>query len=396
MSKSEDIASWRAATPQEVIAFYNPKQSSKKSTRSGLIVRSQLRPVDVYAYLLARFGQPNGLQNQLRRDDSDNWIHWDFNLIAGDVSIHIAGTSRDVHFWVGEKMTDQAWKELIVKLKGDFARIGHAKSSVMRSFEKFVVFQNKFVALTALCAEMHDAITSCPAHTVALPKSVNARSSRRYAADVKRLGKRANRLYGDCLKLRLLTPIMAEAFIQMVILILCKDDVRKDRARYNALIRSNIPERLQSLYESCDGFLRPIDQTSIIYSDFKRVMDRRNFAVHGNVDPRREQLETVYFDGKRPLFATGGDNILEFFNHLEEINKPSEVIADYEAVHLFLIDILDHLSSQYRSFIDQVIYDPYPGFEVHKNRVTRILPSHSMRALMPRVRYDDELNAAWK
>ena len=98
VAKSANVASWRKNTPEEMVAYYesmkekNGKKSKKRS--AFLVVRSRLRPFDVYSYLRARFGIPNGFQNMLRKDDSDNWIHWDFNLKADDVDGYIVGTSR--------------------------------------------------------------------------------------------------------------------------------------------------------------------------------------------------------------------------------------------------------------------------------------------------------------
>ncbi|WP_029014932.1 hypothetical protein [Niveispirillum irakense] len=366
----------------------------KSKNSAFLIVRTYLKPVDVYAYLRARFGPPNGFQSFLRRDDSDNWIHWDFNLKADGVDVYIAGTSRDIHFHISEFLRDTDWQNLILALKADFSRIGRAKSEVMRSFEKFVVFQNKYYALANLCAEIHQAILDTSSMHP-LPAITRKRSLRRYTSDIKRLGKRSDNLYGDCLKLKLMTPVMAEAFINMIILIFCKDEVRNDRSTYEAFIRSSIPERIRNLSENCHGFREPIDQTSTVYGDFKRVMDKRNFAIHGNIDPIREQIETVYFDGRRPLFVEGGDNIVRFFNNLENLNEPAVVISDYETVHIFLGEIANRLEDRYREFFEQVIDDPYPGYEVNKKRVTRILPEHNMQAIMHKIRYDDDLDVIW-
>lgn len=389
MTKALDIASWRAATVDEVMDFYKGKS---KRRDGSLIVRSKLRPVDVYAYLCARFGSPNGLLDRLRKDDSDNWIHWDFNLKVEAVDIHIAGTSRDVHIAIGEKVTDDAWKALITKVKQDFRRVGSAKSEIVRSFEKFVVFQNKYLTLALVCAEMHDAITQAPEGHIKLPQITSRRSLTKWKAETTRLMKQATDLYGDCLKLRMLTPIMAEAFINMVILVFCKDEVRNDPERYDSFVRSKLPERLAALSEYCWGFTRPIDQTTAVYGNFKRVMDKRNFAIHGNIDPVREQIETVYFEGKRPLFAEGGDNIGKHFEHLDAINAPKIVVADYEAVHLFLVEITEYLADGYRDFFEHVINDPYPGYEVKKKRVTKILPDYNMKNVFPGSRYDDDLS----
>ena len=296
---------------------------------------------------------------------------------------------------ISEELTDEDWKSLIIGMKADFGRIGTAKKAMAQSFEKFLVFQNKYVTLAEICAEMHASITDAPTGHTTLPDITSKRSLKLYSKEIKRLSKRATDLYGDCLKLRLITPIMAEAFINMVILIFCKDEIRNDATAYDSFIRSKLPERLAALSEYCDGFESAIDQTTPIYGDFKRVMDKRNFAIHGNVDPVREQIETVYFEGKRPIFLDGGDNILKLFDHLETINSPSQVIAGYEAVHLFLVEITEHMSERHRTFFMHVIDDPFPGYEVHKKRVTKILPNHNMRALMPRLRYDDDLKVTW-
>ena len=93
--------------------------------------------------------------------------------------------------------------------------------------------------------------------------------------------------------------------------------------------------RIDLLSQNCDGFSRPIDKTTGAYAT-SRVMNTRNFAIHGNIDPVREEIETVYFEERRPLFVDGGDNIIKLFEHLERINKPADVIGDYESVHAFL------------------------------------------------------------
>ncbi|UVO38017.1 hypothetical protein KUL72_06420 [Bradyrhizobium arachidis] len=111
-----------------------------------------------------------------------------------------------------------------------------------------------------------------------------------------KLSERADKLYRASLLLRLLTPIMVEAFINMVILVFCKDAIRLDNDLYQTFIRASIPERLRLLSEHCGGFERPIDTSTEAYATFMRVVNKRNFALHGNVDPVVEKIETVYFE----------------------------------------------------------------------------------------------------
>jgi hypothetical protein len=120
--KCMDIGAWRASTAQELGSYHKKflelakkRESAEPIFKSVLAVRQQLSPVDMYCYLRARFGEPNGFQNFLRSDDSDNWIHWDFNLKAEGEEVYICGTYREVHFMLSEKLTDDDWRDLVIR-----------------------------------------------------------------------------------------------------------------------------------------------------------------------------------------------------------------------------------------------------------------------------------------
>src|SRR5438270_2488876 len=166
--KAFDIASWRALTKKEIAAFLKTlyenakvgqsgkrKKNRERRRGSGLIIRTHLTPLDVYCYLRARFGEPNGFQNYLRRDDSDNLIHWEYQIQAHGVNMNIMGSDRQIHFWLGEVLTDEQWKELISIIKNDYKRVGAEKSRVVRGLEKWVVFPNKYVQIAEICAELY-------------------------------------------------------------------------------------------------------------------------------------------------------------------------------------------------------------------------------------------------
>jgi hypothetical protein len=81
-----DVESWRAFTKPKMREYLEEKRKRTGNTDGGphyktvLAVRQRLSPVDMYCYLKARFGEPNGVQNILRSDSSDNWIHWEYSL----------------------------------------------------------------------------------------------------------------------------------------------------------------------------------------------------------------------------------------------------------------------------------------------------------------------------
>ena len=391
MAKCLNLTEWRACTLGEVKQFFDSSSRPDAPSRSTLVIKSKLKPFDMYCYLVARFGQPNGIQNFLRKDDSDNLIHWDFNIMAEDVHVYFVGASRSVHLTIGESMSREEWLELIASLKADFRKMGREKSAVLNSLEKFSVFQNKFVSIADLCAEFHERIPDVlsSASIVKTEKILDDLDS--YKKSMQDLVEKSRQLFGNCLNLRLLTPVMAEAYINMVVLMFCPDTIRTDDAAYQNLLRMKIPDKIKKIGNICSGFVREIDTTTESYRHFLRVVNMRNFALHGNVDPVREQMETVYFDGRRPIFVRGGDNIETFFDNVERLCKPSEVIEDYEAVHIFLIEIADCLDGRTRAYFDQVITDAYPGFELKKLRVTRLFPDHVATARWGNLLYDDQI-----
>ena len=396
------VEAWRKATNEE-LREYLDRLSGKLPRREVvgdvLAVRSQISTLDMYCYLRARFGAPNGVQNFLRRDDSDNLFHWDFNLKVGDDDLYIVATSREIHLWVFEPMTDEDWKALILAVKADFGRVGRAKSAILAKLEKWAIFPNKYVSIAGLCADHHATISDILAGGD--PFKFDAVSALR--ANPAPEGEKRERtldvgdpaLFGACLQLTLLTPIMAEAFINMIILMYCRPEIRSDKRQHDAFVRDHIDRRIFDLFYKCEGLARPVDMTGDIYKAFKRVVDKRNHAIHGNVDPVAERIDTVYFDRRRPLYPEGGDHVGQFHASLARQYRPEEAIADYEATHLMLVEIASALKEEVQPLFWTVMNDAYPGFDPHRNKCGHLFPERIVSGHYQDQRYDDDLMVTW-
>lgn len=111
-----------------------------------------------------------------------------------------------------------------MKIKTDYSRVGKAKSAVLRSLEKWVIFPNKFAAVAKICADLHAEIVN-NADGFQTYKHSSSIPAEQTLDILTQIQQHADTTYKACLELSLLTPIMAEAFINMVILILCKQEV---------------------------------------------------------------------------------------------------------------------------------------------------------------------------
>jgi hypothetical protein len=401
---SLDVLAWRAFTPEESIAHTKNIAAHARSRdmedpifRSALVFRRMFSPVDVYCYLKARFGSPNGFQTFLRKDSSDNWIHWDYNIRSHNAHVRLFGTYREIHVNTSDELEDADWLELASRLKRDFSRVAAKKKSVQESLEKWVLFPNHYVEVAALCGKLHSSVLTLSKRLESLrakafpsfpPESEREKHTRIFNQFVHV----SQRLYAESLELSLLTPVLVESFINMAILILCKRNIRENGRQFEAFIRSNIDVKVFDLAYKCDGFIGQVDGNSPEYRCFKKVMDKRNDTIHGNISPEKEKLEVIYFEKRRPLFKEPGDHLAKYFDSLSRRYDTDAVIADYENVHLFFVYIATLLNPDMRSGFWQTMESQFPGFDVNRKKAGVLLPEHISMAALQGTRYDDELN----
>lgn len=395
MTTTLDVANWRLATNEELIEHL--RRIETKTTKGPgdiLIVRTHLNTLDVYTYLKARFGEPNGFMNFLRRDDSDNLFHWDYNLKAGDQDVYLVASSREIHITIKGTPSDVDWRDLILALRADYARIGKDKSTALNALEKWYVFPNRYAAIADACADKHARLTEhIGKFAKAAPTSGDLAKGDH--SKIIAISERAGALFSDCLELRLMTPVMAESFLNIMILALCKPAIKADKRQYEAFIRAHIDVRVADLFYKCEGFARPPKTSDAEFKAFKRVMDKRNDAIHGNVDPEREKFEVVHFDGTRPLYQQSGDHIAEFFANLERQYDPESAVQDYEDMHIFLAYLMNCLTASARELFRMIVDDPYPGWNPTTLRCGHLFPAQNVHGYPQGLRFDDELDVDW-
>ena len=399
-----DLNTWELIDQKELVdEVTSDKNTEALGKGDALSLRTTIKPVDLYGYLVGRFGEPNGKQSLLLRapiegspsPNSGNIIHWDFEIRSGKTRVLITGLTREVHVLVSEEVSDHEWLTFIENLRSDFAVFAKAKSAVQSRFEKWLVFANPFAAIAEACAGLHEnIIEALEAGFSFEAMGSEGFTDEAYQEQLRAAGERANRIYADCLQLRVLTPILGEAFLNMLTALLAKPEIKEDPERWLSYRKSTFHTKLENLSEDCRGFAKPIDKSSTTYRDFMRIRSKRNNSLHANVVPEQDKLETVYFDGKTPLYADAGDIFKSFWENYESWVAPKGAIADYESVHLFCIDIENSLEPRFRREFRMIIDDKFPGYDQSRKRFGRLFPDHLVHFMMgPEfVRYDDQLS----
>jgi len=388
-----DVPNWRIMTSEELKTYIGSKYRSggsrKRPGKGGAIVlRSTISTFDMYTYLKGRFGEPNGILTFTASDDSDNLFHWDYVIKAGVYDLTIIGANREVHIWTQVDLKDSEWWHFINSLRADFARLSDAKGRAAGTLEKWGMFTNKYALVADQAAESYDAVK----HEMGQFADISPSSKDNKIKERQNMSNRAHRLFGACLQLRLLTPVMAEAFVNMLILYTCKPEIRDDKRQYDAFIRSNIDLKIIDMFYKCRWFTKIPNNSDSEFKDFMGVWNKRNDALHGNVDPVRDSFETVYFDDKRPLHVVTGDPISKHYSNREKVSDPSGAVADYEAVNRFTTYLLGCLDLRVRDGVARLMQEATPGWRSDVKRFGSLFPAHIATAYW-RIRYDDELAA---
>ena len=118
--------------------------------------RAEISPADFYCYLRARFGKSNGPQSFLRRDDSDNLIHWHWVLDHPTGELQFLGMTFRTEVWISVDfdVTEIDSSVLATLFKADFSIWGQGMSEIRNGLERWTEFVNPFQRLASTVEKM--------------------------------------------------------------------------------------------------------------------------------------------------------------------------------------------------------------------------------------------------
>lgn len=113
------------------------RQKDRPSFDTSWVLKNEIRPVDIYCYLGARFQAPNGIQNTLRRDTTDNLIHWEWVLRSQSRIVIIQGLNFRTEIWIsGNSLGESDKEQFIRQMKGQFSAFGAEMGKIRNSLGK--------------------------------------------------------------------------------------------------------------------------------------------------------------------------------------------------------------------------------------------------------------------
>lgn len=265
----------------------------------------EISPADLFLYLLARFGEPNGflskwaVANPAVRQD----ILWHYTLLWRNDIIHVIAHPCRVELVFCTKSEVQMDAVTFSKLLSVGISRHHKEVALARKRVELVKsFLNPL-------SHMRDAIRRMMARAEYLDSQlVKSREHPRTIEELEWQQKNfeehsisASEMSGCCLSARMMAPVMAEMFVNLLIYNLYPD-IRNDEQGMRDFSRKPILARISDLHKRCEGFAKEPDESSEPIRAFKELMNRRNDLLHGNIRPlnRIEDQFLVYQDVATP------------------------------------------------------------------------------------------------
>lgn len=390
MNLSEYYKICIAIDPKSFMEVFR-SENKPKGLHSYSIV-DELKPSDVYCYFYAKFGTPNGLQNFLRNDTSDNLIHWEWVLEYENKYIFIQGMNlrTEVVFlgnWEFSKdlNSGEHINNFIEVIKNDFSKYGKKMSQVRKALEDWDIFVNPYQSLKKSVNQLKedlDALNLDPLNEK-ITESGTLKSIVEIKDEWQDLLVKYNRGVGLSMSLNIMAPILAESFINLLFYILCRPDIKDNNRLFDSFIRSNIDVKIQSLHIQCLGFKKAVNWSSNECKNYNDIINRRNDLLHGNINIKELKHSEVFFNRRVPIFKKYRSIWKHSIGTALDHSRLPEIGNDLKVIESFTQYVLSCLEESVRKNIVQSMESPDLGFNKKENRLAVLFPYHIVDAWDP-------------
>ena len=219
----------------------------------------------------------------------------------------IQGQNFRTEIWLSgkEPLSDER-EVLISSIRETFPTYGSDMGKVRKALEHWIEFVNPYQrirrAIESLSKELE--LLNVGEELEDKKDLRDYESPQAWAEDWKRQASKFSRATGLCFGIRSMLPVMAEAFVNLLLYLLMKPALKKDDRLRENLIRQPIDVRIKSLSHNCIGFKADIDYSNEACRRYHSLVNERNDLLHGNVVVDKLKFNEIYFNGRVPVFQT--------------------------------------------------------------------------------------------
>jgi len=326
----------------------------------------------------------------IRNWSTGNLYQWHFVVGSGPSVIHFISRTEHLEIvpQIDANATSEQWARFVNALKADYARVGPDIKKVREGLEAWDIFLNPFARLTSLidCLEPRLKEQTIPIPPT-IPDSADKQVAAQWCATLKNFFDNTISLKTAALTARMLSPVWAESFVNLLLFVLGKAELKADRRVYDNALRQPIDVRVTSLHLHCLGFDRQVNRNDRAFKQFHTLMNARNDLLHGNIDPSALRCGAVWFDKVRyepqqpfhqiPLFEDEKNLAFRLLESTFHGIEPKESLDDISTVRSFVKFVLTHVTPQNRDLMELVMTSPTLGWYQSEKRPGVLFSSFS-------------------
>ena len=369
--------------PLDIVELLN-KRKLNSSSKKGEIweITNEIKPIDLFCYLSAKYGDPDGILTLLKNDDSDNLIHWDWMLDSPKGLVCIQGHNFRTEIHVSEEVIESGLNkfDFISQIQADFKNYGQGISITKKSLEKWTEFINPYYRIKSTIEQSFIKLNELNLNLKQDRIDLKTTQNQLEFEEVKEKWTETVQKYdfavGQVFGLRAMLPVMAESFVNFLLFILTKPEVKLNERLYQTTIRQPIDIRVQSLHLNCNGFSSNVDYTAEECKKFHTLMNERNDLLHGNVNINKQAFGSVYFDNKMPIFEEYEDFWEKSIGISIRTMNIASIYDEYGVVKNFINYILSKLDIKIRPQIEHLLNTARLGFNEKTKRVGILFPPY--------------------
>lgn len=347
------------------------------------VITDNIKPVDLYCYLQARFGEPNGLMTIFKKkNDSDNLVHWDYSFEYEGYVITIMCMTYRIEVHKAMHFDDQKIAKIafINDIKMDFKNYSKEISNFRKRIETWNLFVNPFQRLKNVIETQLQQLAKLDIDNI---EHVDFKSRKINPKQIKKASIATGKKYIEAtslgLSLRMIIPVYAESFINLLIFTLVKPEIKGNKKDYDTFFREKINLRIKNLHEKCIGFYQRIDYDNIdSCKKFQTLMNSRNDLLHGNITPLDYKFDLVYFDNCTPLFSKFSNLAFDSWQAGLKNIEFNRVIEDYQTVQDFISYVLICLDYAVAIQMIGIMNESFPGYNEKTKRLGRLFSDRAV------------------
>jgi hypothetical protein len=279
-----------------------PKNGSKLSGQMTL--PQDFPELRLFALLKWHMGGPNGPFTMLLENpsgDPDAAFKWDYLFVpAGDLKLQIIRAVRGIDIWWWG--TEVAPDDIVAYLHDNLARYEKEIEEVIAGLEQYTLIMNPYVrhrAIARFASEDLDKVNPVePKH----PEGLLSREQiAEYIEHCKQYMNLVERQASLLLLLVTESAFMAEAYLNLLIAILVRPQIRATKAIMDECLLRNWRAKIQRLHVDCHGIPEAADLGDARVANAKRMFDIRNRVAHSYPDREAMAVGKMWFDQCFPV-----------------------------------------------------------------------------------------------